>query len=266
MKRVLILILFICLAVATFFAFKSETPKSQVFEQQVHIPPVTNLDNTKSVKSSNNIETNNTTNNILQAGSIRLISPHNNQTIISGSKITVKYELLAPVKFGTILIGTNCTHMIDDQVKVGQHSFDCTLPQLVGITKMGIQEILYSPTVEEKTANGQLSLVAGNSISVKDIEYYPEGPIVLPASSKAKEDGYIAFKILYSDGTKKEVDASDFTITFADPTIASMFGKSNKGTIYLDGKKIGSTEMTVRYKGTQKTIPIEVFPHDNTIE
>lgn len=203
----------------------------------------------------------------LSAGSIRLISPQNNQTFISGSKITVKYELLAPVKFGVIFIGSgSCTHMINDQEKIGVHSLDCILPQTVGVLKIGLLEIIYSAKPETKEANGQITLVASSSVSVKDIEYYPESPIFISASPQVRQDGYIAFKVLYNDGTKKEVDATNFTLAFADPTMVSIFGTSRMGTVYLDGKKVGSTQLTVSYAGVKKVIPIEVFPADNTIQ
>lgn len=264
MKRILILTVGIVVVVGLILFLKNKDIVAPYnAQQQVNTVSETDTRDVASGGTKNSIELDN---NVLQAGSIKLISPSNGQTMTSGAKITVQYELLAPVKFGMVLIGSDCTHSINDQERIGIHSFECVLPQSVGSIKIGLQEIIYSPTVEAKNANGQLSLVSSNTVSVKDIEYYPESPIFISASPQIKQDGYIAFKVLYSDGTKKEVDAKNFTLTFADPAMVSTFGTPRMGTVYLDGKKVGNTQVTVRYGGLQKVIPIEVFPHDDTIE
>jgi hypothetical protein len=267
MKKTLILIIIVCIATGLFFFLKKKDGINSLNSpQQVNTVSEIGAKNVQSEETKNSAELKNNTNTLLQAGSIKLISPFNGQTIISGSNITVQYELLAPVKFGTIIIGPDCTHLINDQEKVGKYSFECTIPQLVGSFKIGIQELIYSPTVEAKNADGQLTLVSANNISVKDFEYYPESPILIQASPQVQDDGYIAFRVLYSDGTKKEVDATNFTFTFADPTMVSIFGAPREGTVYLDGKKVGKTQVVVKYAGIQKVIPIEVIPYDDTME
>ena len=260
MKKILIVLLVLLVFCSLFYFLKNNSinildkPSPQIENIKTQVSETT--------KTENNIQTNP---NILQAGSIRLIEPFDGQKLISGSKISVQYEILGPIKFGSILISKDCNHTINLQENIGKHSFDCTLPKTIGNLKIGIQEMIYSPKVESKEANGNLTLIESNDLSVKDILYYPE-QIFMDATPKKQNDGYVSFKVLYSDGTKNQVDTSLFDIHIKDESVASIFGKSNGGIVSLDGKKEGQTQMIVNYKGINKIIPIEVYPHDDSLQ
>ncbi len=202
----------------------------------------------------------------LNTNSIKLISPKDSQEFVSGSKITVEYELNAIVKSGVIRIGgsDSCAHMINEQENVGMHSFECTLPKQVGSLKIEVNEISFYPKINNENVIGQIILITGNTLTVKDIEYYPK-KIIIMANPQGKQSGYVDFSVVYSDGTNMKVDASNFNINITDSSIVSVLGSPNGSKIYLTGNGIGNTEMTVIYQGIKKIIPITVFPNDNSI-
>lgn len=211
-----------------------------------------------------------TANSTLQAGSIKLISPKNNQTFTSGSTIDVQYELTNPIFYGVIVIGGDmqegkqCYHTIDHDTLIGIHSFQCTLPNTVNTIKIGISELLNTSNADSKNVYGQLSLVAPANLKVKDIEYYPEETIFVEASPQIRQDGNIDFTVVYNDGSKRKVDVSGFSAKIADTSIVTLFGTSSRSSLYFDGKKVGKTTLTVSYKGITKLIPIETYPYDDS--
>lgn len=206
-------------------------------------------------------------NTLLKAGSITLISPIDNQKFKSGSSIEVKYKLSQQVKFGTIIVGPSesCTHMIDEKEKIGDHSFICKLPEQVGEIKIGLQEIIYSPSVKEEKAGGKLFLVASSNISVKDIEYYPESVFIMVNPRNLELGSTLSFKVAYSDGTKKDVNISDFGFNISDISYAEITRK-NGTHLTIRGKKEGETSLSVSYQGIKKVIPINIFPEDTSMQ
>ncbi|MBP6884716.1 MAG: hypothetical protein KBC17_02735 [Candidatus Pacebacteria bacterium] len=227
--------------------------------------PVTEVPPLDETLPANDVETLDTSKSMLQAGSIKLIYPLNNEELNAGSKLTVKYELTAFVKVGAISIaGETCLHSISEK-KVGAYSFDCILPKKVSTLKISIFEMIYSPALDSKSVSGDIKIIAPKNLTVKDIKFYPESIFVM-ASPSDRQDGYISFSVVYSDGSKAEVDASEFIISIADTSVVSIFGKPNGAIVSLNGKKVGKTQMNLSYKGVKKVIPIEVFPNDDTIQ
>ncbi|MBP6857696.1 MAG: hypothetical protein KBC11_00650 [Candidatus Pacebacteria bacterium] len=204
---------------------------------------------------------------LLKAGSITLISPIDNQKFTSGSSIEVKYKLSQQVKFGTIIIGPSesCTHMINEEEGIGEHSFTCNLSDQIGEIKIGLQELIYSPGVKEEKAQGKLILVASNNISVKDIEYYPESVFIMTNTRNLELGSTLSFKVVYSDGTKKDVNTSDFNFKISDSSYAEITRK-NGTSLTIRGKKEGETTLSVSYQGINKIIPINIYPEDTSMQ
>jgi hypothetical protein len=212
------------------------------------------------------------TSGTIENGGIRLLTPTSGQKIESGSTITVKYEITKPVTFGTIMIDCaphqGFSYPIENK-KPGSYSFSCELPKSIGESRIAVLDINYSDLKNSTATFGQFELIQAKNTLVKDIGVgeaggYSQSDLFLQATPRSMNDGFVYTWLVMNNGSKTNIAATDFSVSFTDPSIASLFKKGE--TIEIDAKKIGETDMVVSYKGFSKKIRIHVSPCDDTLD
>ncbi len=94
------------------------------------------------------------------------------------------------------------------------------------------------------------------------LQVTPDKPIAITLYSPKVQVTATAYKGTTSLGEVTTDSATEWKV--ADPSVAGM--KTENSKVYIEPKGVGTTKVTVSYKGLSKEISISVFPTINTVE
>ncbi|HQV64854.1 MAG TPA: hypothetical protein PKZ56_01335 [Candidatus Paceibacterota bacterium] len=272
----------ICLITGTYFLIKKNqsitVPTSEISQNKdVNNNPnlVPTTDSIATVTTNKIPEL--TTSNELKAGSfletngIKILSPKTGDEFTAGSSITIKYQILKPVKYGSILINCNNTNgiaaVIDESVSIGTYSKTCVLPDQIGLLRFAVNEMDPSNPDKLQSMFGTLNLTApnnkvirlevGDNNQIEAIKYGEDpGPLYLSQIKTLPTSVYV--KAVFEDGKQMFISANDKNLSFKieDITVASLSSTitSTQSFQVIGMKPEGKTDIAVSYKGITRKI------------
>lgn len=210
----------------------------------------------------------------LETNGIKILSPKTGDEFTAGSSITIKYQILKPVKYGSIFINCNNPNgiaavVIDESVTVGTYTKTCVLPDQVGLLQFAVNEMDSRNPDKLQSMFGAINLVAPNNKVIRlevgdnnQIEAikYGEDPGLLYLSQIKTLPTSVYVKAVFQDGKRMLISANDKNLSFkiADTTVASLSSAiaSTQSFQVIGMRPEGRTDITVSYKGITKKIEV----------
>lgn len=197
-----------------------------------------------------------------QEGPIKLLSLVNGQELISGSTISVKYEITSDNITGMLLVSGNaggdgdggCTEMISGKLK-GVYSVECKIQKRLGPISATAGDLTNKTNLENN--NIDLEVVAPKNVKPIEITYGPQNYLFGIVGNDAP---YITVSIKYSDGVTRDIPFTYLKYSLDDPSLISFVHTEKITNTYAQhyiANKGGETILHLEYQGLKKDIPVK---------
>lgn len=198
-----------------------------------------------------------------QEGPIKLLSLVNGQELISGSTISVKYEIISDNVTGILLVGgdVGCTEIISGKLK-GVYSVECKIQKRLGPISATAGDLTNKTNLENN--NIDLEVIAPKNVKPIEITYGPENYLFGIVGNDAP---YISVSIKYSDGVTRDIPFTYLKYSLDDPSLVSFVHTEKTTNTYAQhyiANKGGKTILHLEYQGLKKDISVKTCsPTDN---
>jgi len=200
--------------------------------------------------------------------SVVLLSPVNDEKVISGSTITGRYKVTGNNVKGLILLG-GCIENIENKLE-GEYTFECKIDdkKLGPIKALAID--INSKTSEADAEKNTINLKVVAPSNIKPVEITWTGdrgtkvdyddPIFNDFVGMIGNDSnYIAPSIKYNDGSIRAIPFNYLKYTINDPSLISFIGLDSVNYVaHFMPNKSGKAIITLEYEGIKRYLSIDI--------